>query len=102
MWRDLPKLSSLVLLALSARADACSCALQQGTLEEQVAQSLSDAHAVFVARLVHSALKPNRRQRHVYEDAQFEVLEVFKGDLRRGQAVRVHQAVSAGSCGRSS
>jgi hypothetical protein len=103
MWRDLPAVAMLVLAAvLPARADACSCTLQEGTHEEQVAQSLDASHAVFVARLTHSALKPNRQDRHVYEDAQFEVLEVFKGDLRRGQTVRVYQAVSAGSCGRSS
>lgn len=103
MWRDWLNASLLVLVAaLPARADACSCALQKGTHQEQVAQSLDQAHDVFVARLVHSALKPNRQQRNVYEDALFEVLEVFKGSLRPGQTIRVYQAVSAGSCGRSS
>jgi hypothetical protein len=82
---------TLVLLGflLAVRADACSCGLLTGAPDEQVAQSLHDAHAVFVARLVRSALKPNLKKRKVYEDAQFEVLEVFKGELRPGQRIRV-------------
>jgi hypothetical protein len=88
---------------LASRAEACSCVMLKGTAEEQVTQSRAEADAVFVARLVRSALKPGLGEhRVVVEDAQFEVLEIFKGGLNKGQIVRVYQVVSGGSCGRSS
>ncbi|HUQ09569.1 MAG TPA: hypothetical protein VM146_04575 [Steroidobacteraceae bacterium] len=87
-------------------AQACSCLQLTGTPEEQVRQSLDDADAVFVARLKRSALRPETRtdghRRDVIEDAQFEIIEVFKGALQVGQVIRVYQVLSAGSCGQSS
>lgn len=93
-----------VLLVLwPVRADACSCVALQGTDVEQIEQSLNEADAVFVARLKRSSLKPDRRNRRsVAEDAQFEVVEVFKGPLRAGQTIRVYQVLSGSACAQSS
>lgn len=88
---------------MAGPALACSCVLITGTPTEQVQQSFDDADAVFVARLKRSALKPDHHnRREVVEDAQFEVIEVFKGALRVGQIIRVYQVLSASSCGQSS
>jgi hypothetical protein len=94
---------SVVACLVAGPADACSCVLPTGTPPEQVQQAFDEAAAVFVARLKRSALKPDHRnRREVAEDAQFEVVEVFKGALEVGQVVRVYQVLSAGSCGQSS
>jgi hypothetical protein len=91
------------LLAVSGRADACSCVALQGTDVEQIEQSLNEADTVFVARLRRSSLKPDRRDRRaVAEEAQFEIIEVFKGPLRTGQIIRVYQLLSASACAQSS
>ena len=94
----------LALLSLwSAPAEACSCIGLQGTVDEQIEQSLNESDTVFVARLKRSSLKPDRRDRHsVAEDAQFEVIEVFKGPLKVGQTIRVYQLLNGGACAQSS
>ena len=93
----------LAALLLSARAEACSCVALHGTVVEQIEQSLNEADTVFVARLKRSSLKPDRRDRRsVAEDAQLEVLEVFKGPFRVGQTIRVYQVLSASACAQSS
>jgi hypothetical protein len=93
----------VLALALSGRAEACSCEASQGTGDEQIGHSLDEADAVFVGRLKRSSLKPDRRApRTVAEDAQFEVIEVFKGPLRVGQIIRVYQSLSGISCAQSS
>lgn len=100
-WLTVPLLA--LLLAVSVRADACSCVALQGTDIEQIEQSLNEADTVFVARLKRSSLKPDRRDRRsVAEDAQFEVVEVFKGPLRVGQTIRVYQLLNGGGCAQSS
>ncbi len=92
-----------LVLAIPARADACSCVALQGSDVEQIEQSLNEADTVFVARLKRSSLKPDRRERRsVAEDAWFEVVEVFKGPLRVGQAVHVYQLLGASACAQSS
>jgi hypothetical protein len=92
-----------VVLLLATRADACSCVALHGTAVEQIEQSLNDADTVFVARLRRSSLKPDRRDRHsVAEEAQLEVVEVFKGPLHVGQTIRVYQVLSASACAQSS
>jgi hypothetical protein len=89
--------------AMAPSANACSCLMLTGTPDELVRQALDDADVVFVARLLRSALKPDRQDRRlVVEDAQFKILEVFKGELREGQLIRVRQILSAGTCGQSS
>lgn len=97
-------LSLLVLSPLTiTRAEACSCVSLKGTQAEQVEQSVADASAVFVARLTRSSVGPHGEHRKVVaESAYFEVLEVFKGPLRKGQSIRVEQILSAGTCGQSS
>jgi hypothetical protein len=93
----------LGLAAIAPAANACSCLMLTGTPDEQVHQSLDEADVVFLARLLRSALKPDRQDRRlVVEDAQFEILEVFKGELRAGQIIRVRQILNAGTCGQSS
>jgi hypothetical protein len=90
-------------LVAAPRSEACSCVALKGTQEEQVKQSLVDADVVFVARLTRSSVGPDRERRKVVaESAHFEVLEVFKGQLRVGQMIRVEQIISAGTCGQSS
>lgn len=90
-------------LLLSTRAEACSCVALHGTDAEQIEQSLNDADTVFVARVKRSSLKPDRRERRsVAEDAQLEVVEVFKGPLRVGQIIRVYQVLNASACAQSS
>lgn len=92
-----------LLLVVSVRANACSCIALQGADIEQIEQSLDEADTVFVARLKRSSLKPDRRDRRsVAEDAQFEVIEVFKGPLRVGQIIRVYQVLNGGGCAQSS
>ena len=91
-----------LLLTAATWADACSCVLQRGPVEQRIEQSLREADAVFIARLLRSTLKPDRQEsRMVREDAQFEVLKVFKGSVRKGQVIRVYQVVSGSSCGMS-
>ena len=95
----------IVLLGglLPSHADACSRVALKGTQSEVVGQSFADATTVFVAKLTRSSVGPDREHRKVVaETAHFEVLEVFKGPLRKGQVVVVNQVVSAGSCGQSS
>jgi hypothetical protein len=93
----------LLAILLAARADACSCLLPSGTPDELVSQALQESDDVFVARLKRSALKPDpRNRRQVVEDANFEVVEVFKGSLQPGQVIRVYQVLNAGTCGQSS
>jgi hypothetical protein len=95
----------LLLLALVfvSDAQACSCALQKGTREQTVRQSREQEGQVFIARLRFSTLAPDvRYPTMITEDAEFEVLEVFKGSLRPRQLILVHQTVSSGSCGQSS
>jgi hypothetical protein len=91
---------------LATSATACSCILLTGSPAEQVQQSFDDAEAVFVAKLKRSALRPRSRSSghglEVVEDAQFEVIEVFKGALEVGQVIRVYQVLNAGSCAQSS
>ena len=94
---------AISLFMWSARAEACSCIALQGTVDEQIEQSLNESDTVFVARLKRSSLKPDRRDRHsVAEDAQFEVIEVFKGPLKVGQTIRVYQLLNGGACSQSS
>jgi hypothetical protein len=94
---------AMFCVSFGSRADACSCLLLTGSATEQVEQSMRDSDDVFVARLKRSALKPDRRNRRlVVEDANFEVIEVFKGSLKAGQIIRVYQVLSAGTCGQSS
>jgi hypothetical protein len=98
-------LLGLLLLALLpiSRGEACSCMQLSGSVAEQVAQSQDRAQTVFVARLLRSTLGPDRQHRNlVVENAQFKVMQVFKGALREGQIIDVRQVVSAGSCGQSS
>ena len=97
--------SALLMMAfmVSPGVEACSCRLLKGTPVRQVEQSFDESGSVFVARLMRSVLKPDMQHSStVYEEAQFEVLEVFKGELRVGQRVFVRQALNAGSCGMSS
>lgn len=93
----------LTIAGVASPAHACSCLRVDGTPDEQVEYALAEADAVFVARVIRSALKPDRAHKTmVYEDAQLEVVEVFKGVLRVGQVIRMRQALSAGTCGQSS
>ena len=93
----------LLMVALVSRADACSCALYKGTPLEQVEQALYDADAVFVAKLRHSVVNPDPEDPlTLVEDAMFVVVEVIKGHLLLAQPIRIHQMVSAGTCGMSS
>lgn len=96
-------LAALGIAGVAPSAHACSCLRVEGTPDEQVEYALAEADAVFVARVIRSALKPDRvRKTMVYEDAQLEVVEVFKGVLRVGQVIRMRQLLSAGTCGQSS
>jgi hypothetical protein len=93
----------LLTLALTARADACSCAPFKGTPREVAQAALDSADAVFVAKLRRTVVAPDPQEsRMLVEDALFVVVEVIKGDLLLGQPVHVHQVVSDGSCGMSS
>ena len=93
----------LSMVAFVSRADACSCALYKGTPLEQVEQALNEADAVVVARLRHSVVNPDPEEPlTLVEDAMFVVVEVIKGHLLLAQPIRIHQMVSAGTCGMSS
>jgi hypothetical protein len=60
---------------------------------------LNDYDAVFVARLRFTTLTPDNVYAGLaYEDAQFVVLEVFKGPLFLGQPILLHQYVGKGYC----
>lgn len=93
----------VLMVALVTRAEACSCALYKGTPLEQVEQALYEADAVFVAKLRHSVVNPDPEEPlTLVEDAMFVVVEVIKGHLLLAQPIRIHQMVSAGTCGMSS
>jgi hypothetical protein len=75
----------------------------KGTRAEQVQRAVNTSDRVFVARLRYSTLTPDTKYpTMITEDAEFEVIEVFKGDLKTGALILVHQIVSGGSCGQSS
>ena len=76
---------------------------KKSTRTQEVREALRDADAVIVARLRYSTLTTDTTYPSVIiEDAEFEILEVFKGELKPGQLILVHQIVSGGSCALSS
>jgi hypothetical protein len=97
------RILSVLALAFAPRAEACSCVLHKGTRAEQVLEALNDYGVVFVARLRFSTLTPDKQYPAMtHEDAQFVVLEVFKGPLFLGQPIRVKQYIGMGACAVSS
>jgi len=76
---------------------------RKSTRAQEVQEALSGADSVFVARLRYSTLTPDTTYPSmIIEDAEFEIMEVFKGELKPGQLILVHQIVSGGSCAMSS
>jgi hypothetical protein len=90
-------------LILTPPVEACSCAMAKGTQQAQVLEALNDHGVVFVARLRFSTKTPDETSPQMtYEEAQFVVLEVFKGPLFLGQPVLVKGYIGMGSCAVSS
>jgi hypothetical protein len=97
------RLLAVFAVLLTPRAEACSCELHKGTRAEQVLEALNDYGVVFVARLRFSTLTPDKiYPTMTYEDAQFVVLEVFKGPLFLGQPILVKGYIGSGACAVSS
>jgi hypothetical protein len=86
-------------LGVSAPVLACSCLQPKGSEEEQVNQELADAKVVFSGKV--TSLQKSFVDRYQVEDAEMKVTQVFKGDLKVGQTVRIRSSIGGGMCGRS-
>ena len=95
--------TSAAILFNSVSAIACSCPLYGHLSEtEQIDQELKNSIAVFVAKVATVTQMPQDSEgKSILEDAQFVVLEVFKGAIKAGTAVRIHSHVGSGLCGKS-
>jgi hypothetical protein len=86
-------------LGVSAPVLACSCLQPKGSEEEQVKQELADAKVVFVGKV--TSLQRSFVDRYQVEEAEVKVVQVFKGDVKVGQTLKIRSSIGGGMCGRS-
>jgi hypothetical protein len=94
----------MVFSVLHSKAFACSCVMPKGSEKQQVASALRSASEVLIAKVQsvkHSPIPGDTSGKYITEEAVFIVIEVLKGEKRRGDQVAIKSSIGPGPCGRS-